>query len=216
MSGLRRACLYSSPPQQLGFCGPDDKKASHLLLNKIRGRKIDELKLRKVLSQFIGAFQYYQMIAQAHQIKDPFADQVVKAYWLGNRLLDKFKEKIPHHSYHVLMIGSVTGRIKFNDQLRDLCRIGWGKVKDKPIKSGQKKLKITVDYQPVIREKGKFILGPVIKREVDWDKDYIPGLKLGQIVSIHWNQAIEILNENEVDFLRRYTQKTLDIYGKTI
>lgn len=34
----------------------------------------------------------------------------------------------PHHSFHVLIIGSVTGSVDFrNTKLKDICRIGWEK-----------------------------------------------------------------------------------------
>ena len=36
----------------------------------------------------------------------------------------------PHHSFHVLIIGSVTGSVDFtgNTKLKDICRVGWGRV----------------------------------------------------------------------------------------
>jgi len=210
MSGLRIACLYSLPPHKLGFCGPLDKRKTKVILDCIRGKKIDELRLRKILKEFIGAVQYYQLIAQANKIKDPFNQRIVKAYWVGNQLLAGFREILPHHSYHVLMVGSVTGRIKFNDKLRDLCRIGWGEV----IKLKTQKLKLIVKYKPLVRRDKRFVFGKIIKKEVEWDKDFIPKIRVGDIVSIHWNQAIEILSQREVKHLKKYTQQTLNLYAQ--
>lgn len=216
MSGLRIACLYSLPPHKLGFCGPLDKRKTKVILDCIRGKKIDELRLRKILKEFIGAVQYYQLIAQANKIKDPFNQRIVKAYWVGNQLLAKFKKVLPHHSYHVLMVGSVTGRIKFNDKLRDLCRIGWGRVtkikNQNPALSEVEGLKLIVRYQPLVRRDKRFVFGKIIKKEVEWDKDFIPEIKIGDMVSLHWNQAIEILSQREVKNLKKYTQQTLNLY----
>jgi hypothetical protein len=36
----------------------------------------------------------------------------------------------PHHSFHVFILGTVTGKIDLNTvKLKDICRVGWGKIK---------------------------------------------------------------------------------------
>lgn len=197
MSGIKLAVLYGIKPHSLGFCGPKDKG---ILLSYLRGENIFEKKIRKILEQFKGAYPYYKLIAKSNGIKDPFDEKVVRAYWIGNKLLAKAGGVKSHHSHHVLIVGSVTGRIVLKGKLLDLCRISWGKV----IKIKNKKLKIK--YQPLVKNR----LGKLIEKEIDWDKDLVPDVKTGDWVSFHWNQTVEVLTDNDKKKLEKYTQLTLD------
>jgi len=201
MSGIRLAIFYGIKPYQLGFCGPENKK--DILSEYLKGKKISGI--REFLKGFEGAYPYYELIAKANNIKDPFDENVVKAYWVGNKLLEKVK-KNAHHSFHVLIIGSVTGRIELKGELLDICRVSWGKV----IK---KEKKIIVEYQPFVKRK-KLELGEFIKKEIDWNKDILPNIKIGDRISFHWNQAVEILNKEDVKNLEKYTKISLEIYNK--
>ncbi len=45
---------------------------------------------------------------------------------------------VPHHSFHVLVLGSITGKVDLSGPLREICRIGWGKV----LRVGEGKVRI--------------------------------------------------------------------------
>lgn len=184
MSGLKLAVLYSIKPHSLGFCGPKDNGT---LLRFLKGDAVSEKKVRKILEQFKGAYPYYKQIAKSKNIKDPFDERVVRTYWLTK------------HIYHVLIVGSVTGRIKLKGKLKDLCRVSWGKV----VELKAKKLKVI--YQPLV----KIRLGKLIKKEIDWNKDLVPDVKIGDWVSFHWNQAVEVLSKEDIKNLEKYTKLTL-------
>lgn len=235
MSGLKIAALYGFFPHRLGFCGPREKSATSTLLRYLLGKETSETKIRKVLEDFEGAFPYYKLIAKSNGIKDPFNERVVKAYWVGNQLLEKvpissLREMIakefsrpglitkksarrkareiplsskPHHSFHVLVIGSVTGRIILKGRLIDFCRISWGRVKK------IKDKKIIVEYQPLIKKK-KFQLDQPVKKEIVWNKNFLPKIKIGDWISVHWNQPIQILDKKELISLKKYTQRTIN------
>jgi len=190
MSGLRLAALYSYPPCHLGFCGQKIKQTSEILENFLKGKAVDENKVRQVLSNFEAAYPYYVLIAKKNQITDPLDAKVVEAYWLGNELLEQVRvndlkkmiikeftrlgllslaeakkrcrlvdpRAVPHHSFHVYVVGSVTGRVKFNERRRQLCQISWQKEKDK------------------------------------W-------------VSYHWGQRCQILTQKQKDNLEKYTRR---------
>lgn len=142
MSGLKLAACYSFPPYKLGLCGPSGKKS--------RGR----LATQKILKQFKSAYCYYKLIAKSNNIKNIFNKRVIKAYWIGNELLEKVSLKdfknlvslefnlpekaklitqknLAHHNAHVELIGSVAGRIKFNEKLKKLCKISYREVNHK-------------------------------------------------------------------------------------
>jgi hydrogenase maturation factor len=74
--------------------------------------------------------------------------------------------------------------------------------------------KLVVSYVPLTGKKHiKF--GKTIKKEINWDKEILPEVKVGNWVSFHWKYAMQVLNEENVINLYKYTQKTLDsLYGK--
>ncbi|MFH0852744.1 MAG: DUF6390 family protein [bacterium] len=257
MSGLKIAALYGLAPHRLGLCGPKEA-ARQNILRRFLGGKVQAAKARKVLEGFRGAYPYYRLIARSNKIKDPLNEKVVRAYWIGNKLLDNVKntdlkkmiagdfsrpgllsenmaakkaELIgllakPHHSFHVLAIGSVTGSVDFvNTKLKDICRPGWGRVTRSVIpakagiqvkksgfrvKHGMTKSvgKITVEYQPLVGEK-RIKLGKPVKKEVFWDKTIVPEIKIGDWVSFHWNWLVEVLKRKDVENLKKYTLNTL-------
>jgi len=213
MSGLRLAALYGIKPHLLGFCGP---KNDGMLLKFLNGDAVPLKQIRKILEQFEGAYPYYEFIAKKNGIKDPFNKKVVRAYWVGNKLLEKAGGIKSHHSYHVLVVGSVTGRIVLKGKLLDLCRIGWGRVTKVKVKSHayrQAGPKLKVIYRPLIGRK-KLKLGKPIRKEIDWDKDLLPKVKIGDWVSFHWNQAVEILAKEDIKNLEKYTKIALDYLWK--
>lgn len=134
MSGLELAVKYSFKPHQLGFCGPKQKQNKKALADK------------KTLEKFKTAFAYYKLISKANKIKNPFDKRVIRAYWIGNKLLEKIKlqdfknliskkfnlpEKakllkkgsLPHHNTHVELIGAVYSNLKFTNKIKQLCKI---------------------------------------------------------------------------------------------
>lgn len=231
MSGARSAILYGFTPCQLGLCGPGDKKKKKIISRYLGGEKKLKRETEKILKEFKGAYSYYQLIARSNKINNPLDEKVVEAYWTGNNLLDKVpisnfkkmmkneflplgkmpKEKIknlpnfalPFHNFHVLFIGSVTGRFKETKKGLDLCRISWGKVKK--IKSSS----IDVKYQPIKLEKKIALSKKSIIKEVKWNKNILPEVKIGDWISMHWNTAIQVLKPNEIKNLIIYTNKIL-------
>jgi hypothetical protein len=239
MSGLKVAASFGRTPNTLGFCGPqalDEQKAlrEYLYYGK------DIARAKKVMSKFEGAYSYYLLIAKKNNIRDPFDERVVNAYWIGNNLLEKVNtedlkkmvlrrftkpgllskeealkriEKIPnsakpHHSFHVFIMGTVTGKIDLNTiKLKDICRVGWGRVAKLNVRGS--KSKVIIKYQPVIRDK-KIKLGKYKLKELDWDKKAVPELKIGDRVAFHWNTLTKVLTKEEMKNLKKYTQNTLN------
>lgn len=232
--GLKLAVRYSLPSCQLGFCGPQNKKNQRLLSEFALGENVPQEEIRQILEKFEAMYPYLKLIASSNQISDPFDEQVVRAFWVGNKLLDNVKiedlrrmivtelvgpglllkkeaEKrasqipegaVPHHSFHVLFLGSITGRVDLSGALKDLCRIGWGKV----IEVKSEKLKIK--SRPLVLAK-KIRLGEEVEKEVDWDKRAAPGIKVGDWVSFHWGQVCDRLSVEDVANLEHYTEKTI-------
>lgn len=228
MNGLKLAALCGFYPHRLGFCGPKNSSAKKNLSVFLSGKKVSAKKIRKILTGFKGAFSYYKLIAKSNRIEDPFDERVVKAYWFGNRLLEKvpvssLKEMLvkefgkakelpftlkPHHSFHVLAVGSVSGRVVLEGNLLDLCRIGWGRVM--AYKNKGKKEGLIIRYQPLQKRNRRYFLGKPINKFIFWDNNFIPKIKIGDIVSTHWNYVIQVLNKRDLVNLKKYTQITID------
>ena len=237
MNGLKLAALYGVIPQGYGLCGPQEKSDLDALLGYISEKDVAENEIREILKQFEAAYPYYCLISNSNGIEDPFNLKAVSAYWIGNELLDnvpvealrdmisrrfarpgllskktakqKTKEvpsnSIAHHSFHVLVLGSITQRVVLKGNLLDICRIGWGRVIDPHLPNNQ----IMVEYEPLLT-KEKYLLGSPVRRRIGWKEKLIPQIREGDWVSLHWNHAIQILSQKDVENLRKYTQKTLD------
>lgn len=229
MNGLKKAILYSLKPHELGYCGPQGSASQNILKEYLLGKKYSDRLIREMLNEFKGAVSYYHLIAQANNIKDCFSKNIIEAYWLGNELLDKVKaddlgemildkfirpelltkakarqivSKIPagvvaHHSFHVFFVGSITGRVKITPKHKDICKTSWGEV----VSVFDKERKVEVKTQKLFPSKKD------VKMEVDWDKQLLPKLKIGDLVSFHWGRISEKLSRNEYNNLIRYTMK---------
>lgn len=124
LAGLRLFAQMAHPPNERGYCGP----AAHgALLAHARGQPLEGA-LRPLAEAFDGPMPYLRAIAGDG---DPFATDVVAAYWLGGSRLDQvppgrlaaelerdfrgqpsvdwrrvelaLAEPLAHHTWHVLV-----------------------------------------------------------------------------------------------------------------
>lgn len=230
MSGLKISALYGFPAQRLGLCGMQKENCQEKVFDFVLGKKVKNIE--EILKTFEGAFSYYQIIAKENKISNPFDKKVVRAYWIGNDLLERLristlkklvKEKIKkpklakiipdfsraHHSFHVLVAGPIRKDLILTEGMKDLCKISWGRVS----KIGDCKLKIldlVVEYQPVLKEK-EWFLGKPIKRKIFLDKRILPKLKIGDWISFHWDFALEKLSKRDLKNLKKYTENSIKI-----
>jgi len=103
-------------------------------------------------------------------------------------------------------MGSVTGTAKIKGKTIDICRVGWGRVKK--ISNDY----LLVDYYPIEIMKAKVC--DKIEKDICWDKLILPNIKENDWVSIHWNTAIEKLNKEKLNNLKKITKKILKLYAK--
>ena len=240
--GVLRFGRYAFPPNELGYCGPDDHDA---LLGYVVGRRADQ-GLIELGRRFEGAYPYLKLIAESNGIADPFDGRVVEAYWIGNGLLrgvdaQAFRDSLqarfagrmsggtfawlggkpaagatPHHNFHVfevytragLMNGDASGPFL---EVMDSCRISWGRV------VAVHPDRLLVSRRPLELARGKLRLGPA--REVTATAGaggYIPFVKPGEVVSMHWSWACEVLERGELARLRAATAGALAMCNQTI
>ncbi len=230
MDGLRLDSRYSYMPNSLGYCGPHDPQGK--ILDCALGGEGD---VRDILAGFEALTPYLKLIADRNGIDDMFDSDVVEAYWIGSELLknvsaDDLKammesdfrkylpDKIlrclvdsvpkgvsPHHSFHVLHIQTVTGVISKTVENQDLCRVSWGTVTSK----GER---LTVDTQELKVEDGRYVLTPAVN-EIDYNAGgrVFTDAQVGDIVSVHWNLAVEVLGRERAGRLEEYTRHNLEL-----
>ncbi len=143
---------------------------------------------------------------------------------LGSKKTDYFARKInigavPHHSFHVFDVSRIkneyTGGYTFEHTTENIdnCRISWGSVLnvDGPF--------LNIKTQPLLYEKGGFFLGtPIIKKIArtlggGYDIDQV---KIGDIISFHWDNPCEIISKRQAGMLEKYTLRHIELANSTL
>lgn len=225
---LQLAARFALPPNSLGYCGKNTapERLKNCVIHGECGQIPDEL------SKFIVLNPYLETLAKALNT-DKFSYLLIEAYCLGNDELKKIKQGdyhllleaftkqgvpewlveelkndvpknfIPFHLFQVLHVGvgRASGSVPFNLETINNCMVRWGEVIK--VDSGQ----LTVDLNSLIRKK-KYKL-TTIQDKFDYREDFLPGVKAGDIVAVHWKQAVKILTKEEVKNLDYWTREVL-------
>ena len=109
MDGVFRCSRYAFGPNRLHYCGPDANKTMKGYLDAGES----DPGLSAILQKFQNLYPYLLHIAEGNDIRDPFDDKVVEAYWIGNRLLDAFSSKRYFGLLDALEVRKKTGRERF-------------------------------------------------------------------------------------------------------
>ena len=236
-SGAQLFARYAYPPNELGYCGPDD--ASVLLR---RGSLDAEQQIARHARQFEGAWPYLKIIASAAGIADPLDVRVVEAYWIGNDLLDnvdpeslvaQLQERfvgqtgaswvpgLAHHSFHVFAVypwvgllrrGTGTGTGTGNDvalSVLEQCRIRWGEVVAVQGERAQ------VLSQPLGLRDGVLQLGEAREESASWSvqgRSLLGSVAVGDLVALHWDWVCDVLSCEQLTALE---QRSADQLART-
>jgi uncharacterized protein DUF6390 len=239
MAGVLRFGRYAFPPNQLGYCGPDDHDA---LLGYVIGGRSDP-GLVELGRRFEGAYPYLRLIAGANGIADPFDDLVVDAYWIGNGLLgsvapgafvdslrDRFAGRMaprdfgwlagkpadgatPHHNFHVLEVYTRAGLMNGERSGPLLEVIDKCRISWAQV-TGVRPGSLTVRRQPLVLRDGKLCLDASALVEVEAFGDATA--RPGDWVSVHWDWACEVLRLSELQRLRAVTAAALATCNQTL
>lgn len=109
---------------------------------------------------------------------------------------------VPHHSFHPLIIGSITGVITRSIPNADKCRISWGKVISISGKSAMLK------SQSLTRKNGKLTLVPSIRgaKLSCAGITLIQSPKIGDMLATHWDFAVMKISKAQAISLSKYTK----------
>lgn len=227
---------YAYPPNALGYCGPADSAA----FGQYGAAGVVDDGLVHLARAFHGAWPYLELIAGATGIADPLDRRVVEAYWVGNRLLDaiplaatansmeeRFRPRVgrqfshlaeavlaggvPHHSFHVFGVYPWVGLLGDDRKadralaVLDRCRIRWGEVT--AVGYGQ----VTVRYRPLRWDGRHLWLGEPTAETARCSPETAAELRVGSLVSLHWDWVCDRLTARQARALRGYTVRHLDL-----
>lgn len=232
-TGLLRCAHYSYSPNKLGYCGPNKNRD---LLEYCQTQTTDR-GLNLILKDFQTLYPYLNFIAQENQIKNPFAEKVVDAYWLGNDLLANVE--LNHFYQHLLdgqqlkkklskkLLNLVFGNFKrgatchhnfhvFNIWQRTghLAMPHTLETMDKCRISWARITAILPEgyeaqFQPLAIDpiSDKLTLAPPLKKIVT--KGFVSEAQINDWISLHWDWPCEKLSSQQVRRLKKYTKQML-------
>ncbi|WP_068157491.1 DUF6390 family protein [Rhodococcus phenolicus] len=233
--GSRLFARYAHAPNELGYCGP----ASAAALEHAACGGGDPAVVAAAARQFTGAWPYQQLIAAQCGIVDPLDERVVRAYWTRNLLTDRidvhrfgselltgFGDRAGHYWSHLTadLLPEVTATHAFHVfgvypwsrlletgmpqplHVLDSCRIGWGKVLEVSDDDAAVRVR-RLEYDGTRLALGAEAVRRVGRRTASGV--FVPGLRVGEQVALHWDFVCDRLTEEEAGRLESWTVRQL-------
>ncbi|REK19863.1 MAG: hypothetical protein DWQ40_06090 [Actinobacteria bacterium] len=239
-SGLQMFARYAYPPNQRGYCGPDD----HMALLHYRDSGAIDGGLADLARSFHGPWPYLKMLAERTGAGGPFSRRVVEAYWIGNELLDaidttdfgntveeRFRPRtsapvwrrmaeaipggFPHHSFHVFVTYPWVGLLEETHrgeplEILDQCRIRWGRVR------GLEGADAVVESRPLEWDRQKLYLGAPRLENVTVPASLSGQLTEGDYVSMHWTWICDRIDRRQLSNLERFSIRQLTMTNEEL
>lgn len=196
LEGLKLAALYSYDCRKARIL-----KINELLLGFIQ-RGENQKEVAELLKRLVS-YDWYCLIAKNSDTKDPFAEEVVRAYWTGNDLTklisDKGKNLFLFHNFTVLAspMPDLTSR--------DECKTSWGMIKEATEDD------LIVDYEALIWQNNKFSLED---REIRTKKGFLDKVQINDWISFHFSLGRETLTEGQVLSLHNKTKEAIELFNE--
>jgi Family of unknown function (DUF6390) len=231
MDGAALCARFSLATNRLQFCGPSDAEPT-LYAAITLGTELD--RARATLRRFEALYPYLEAIGAKHGL-DPFDEEVVEAYWLGNSRLDAFgrddflrildalvrrglprstagrlssnlpTRPIPHHAFHVSFVG--VGEVTGHVETTVANMEACRPARVKVVDLGEGWLE--GERAPLVIVEHRLALGPPKRERLRYDPGILPGLKVGDSVAVHWNFPALVLTPARASALDRYTEWSL-------
>ena len=235
---------YAFPPNRLGYCGPDDNQAllEYVAASRSDGGLL-ELERRfegayPYLCLIARANEipdpFDDRVVDAYWIGNVLLDQVRPAQ-LHNSLESRFRNRMkpsefgwlarklelssrPHHNFHVFDVYVRAGlmrneRADISLETMDSCRISWGRV------SAVDGAELVVQRPQLLLANGKLALSEPRPLRVTRQRDgrgFVDSVEAGDVVSVHWSWACDLLDSSALARLRQATQRSLELANLTI
>ena len=244
VSGPVLFARYAYGPNRLGLCGPDDSLA--LFGEATQDGDERELRslalgfegaypyLELIARANAIPDPLDRRVVDAYWLGSPLLDAVTPNL-LGDSLRLRFRPKLgqptwkwlessapagskPCHAFHVLDVFPKVGLMR-SEQVdnvlgtMDSCRVRWGRV----IQLAGDTL--MVNAVPLVLVGGRLELGEPRRERISGWRDgrgFIGNVAPGDIVSIHWDWACDVLNKDASERLIDWTRAELDIANATM
>ena len=244
--GILFHAKHAFMPNRLGYCGPDESiriqegieggRTDERLVRTLQDFEAAYPFLR-LIARSTGRSAFDYSVPEAYWIGNGLLAKVPVPdfYNFSHReLRGKDKRKVrevfraldgeapPHHTFYVMstyaLSGAVDGPNLSNEaskkvaELVDNCRVSWGRVTE----VGKDELR--VEQRPMRFEGRRLALSaPVVKRV-----RYNPGVKPfgsvrpGDMVSIHWSYACDVLTDRQSRNIAKYTAADLSLVNRLL
>lgn len=244
LTGALRFGRYAFPPNRFGYCGSDDHAAlleyvsARQLDNGLveLSRHFDGAYPYLVLIAHANgiADPFDDRVVEAYWIGNDLLDRAAGT-GLHELLGERFQRKMPagefgwlstkvdqgarpHHNFHVFEIYVRAGLMRNNKadimlETMDSCRISWATV------TGIAGDHLVVERAALVLDEGRLALGRGRATEVTRQIDgygFVPGIKVGDRVSVHWQWACEVLTDGALARLRAATNRCLTLANQTM
>ena len=232
MDGVRLGARFSLATNRLKYCGPAD--AEPLLYRAVtEGTGLDLA--ADALARFEALYPYLEAIAR-HTGSQPFDGPVVEAYWIGNRLLDRFgpsefheiltalserglpkfvarelaealpPKPLPHHMFHVAFVGVGAVTGHVETTVPNMQQCRPSWARVLRVEPSR----LIVEQSQLVAHGSSVELGPEEERAVAYDPRFLAGIAPGDDVAVHWEWAALKLTAGQRANLERYTRLALD------
>jgi hypothetical protein len=243
-SGILFHAKHAYMPNTLGYCGPDEGeriqqgleegKAGEDLVNTLQEFEA-AYPFLKLIARNTGRGVFDYAVPEAYWIGNRLLEKVPVSDFYGfshHELKGKDRESVravfkgldgealPHHSFYVMSTYAASGAAggpnldnesaKKVAELIDNCRISWGKVKRVEAKE------LRVEFRPLVINEGRLALAPPRLKQVRYNPDVKPfgSVRPGDVVSLHWNYACDVLTSRQSRNITRYTAADLALVNR--
>lgn len=229
-TALQLESRFSMPPNSYGYCGEKTagvRFAECLATGNCVG-------VEKELTKFIVLHPYLQFLSKITGFSK-FDYKLIEGYWIGNSILRKAKQKdyfillkyfkkqgvpdffveelkekipdnfIPSHLFQVLHVGvgKASGSVAYNIDTINDCMVRWGKVEKIVGETAVLSLNSLKETKL-----GHFGL-KTLRKTVPYNPLFVPGLKIGDTVAVHWKFLVKILTKREEKNLDFWTREVI-------
>ena len=235
---------YAYSPNRLGLCGPDD--AESLFGEATTGGDDRELRrlaqgfegaypYLELIARSNGiADPLDARVVDAYWLGSPLLDRVTPGVF-ADSLRTRFRPRLrsatwrwladaapmggmPVHAFHVLDVFPKVGLMRGEQADRvvetmDSCRVRWGRVLER---IGDQ---LVVNVVPLRLVAGRLEIGPPEVRHVTaWRSGagFIGDVTAGDVVSVHWDWACDVLSEEALERLVAWTQSQVVVANQTL
>jgi hypothetical protein len=243
-SGPLLFARYAYGPNRLGLCGPDDSAAllggsaedgDERLVRQLAQGFEGAYPYLQLIARANGiADPLDRAVVEAYWLGSPLLESVSPTL-MADSMRARFRPRLgqptwkwleaavpagarPVHAFHVLDVFPKVGLMRSEKvdqvlQVMDSCRIRWGRVQERDGDT------LLVNAVPLAMVDGRLELAPPRTERITGWRDgqgFLGEVAVGDVVSIHWDWACDVLSGEQLARLVAWTRHELEIANQSI